>query len=244
MRRTTYTSSYLLQLRFRIKKLFSRFVYKATHCEKVPSALSDVIRVLFVFSQQFDKVHSSDDTFILKSPRKQHLSELMIEISVFKNAGYHCLNAFCRCKIIVFLNQLGVCRQWVCALCFADSSCAVPWWPLYCLNTLTLGSQAGCWGVRSGSPRGAAEVPVSECECQLPEHFSAEGTVQRGWGVKKKNVFGHPSVCSSLGTSEVCLFTQQHWPGHSILCWEAFTHRSSVHGLVHDDATASGKHWQ
>lgn len=68
----------------------------------------------------------------------------------------------------------------MCVLCFADSSCAVPWWLLYCLTTLTLGSQAGCWGVGSGSPWGAAEVPVSECECQQPEQFSAEGTVQRG----------------------------------------------------------------
>lgn len=174
--------------------LFSRFVYKATYCGKVPSTLSDVIRVLFVLGQQFSKVHTSDDTFILRSPRKQHLSELMIEISVFKNAGYRCLNAFCRCKIIVFLNQLGVCRQQVCALCFAESSCAVPWWPLDCLNTLTLGSQAGCWGVRSGSPPGVQQrlqsVSVS-VSCQssflLKEQY-------RGGGLKKNSVI-HQSAC-------------------------------------------------
>lgn len=69
--------------------------------------------------------------------------------------------------------------------------------------------------VEGRDPAGAAEVPVSAwvseltSECQLLEKFFCWENITVGW-----NIFGHPSV----GSSEMGLFTQSRWAGHSILC--------------------------
>lgn len=183
--------------------LFSRFVYKVTHCEKVPSTF-----FCFLCSANSSIKCTVQTTHLFLTHQESSMSLnnfLMIEISAFKNASYRCLNAFSRCKIIRCL--------WI-SLVSVDSKCVrsallthralFPQWPLYCLTTLTLGSQAGCWGVGSESPPGCSR-----------------GSSQWVWVSAARAVF-----CWGNSTQRCNAALP-----HSILCWEGFTHRNSVIGL-------------
>lgn len=103
----------------------------------------------------------------------------------------------------LFLNEhvFVCCIQYVCALCFADSSCAGPWWPLSCQgpHTHTHTGVAGCWGVGSGAlggSRGFSQWVSVSCLQQF--------VLREQYGEREMSSLIHQPTAASAPLGPVC----------------------------------------